>query len=362
VSGDLRALTNLARAASSGEGDVATLLPRLCGSLSDSFGLGRIDAYTYQPESGEAVLLTAEHHQIETLGAHPHFEAALASGQATVVDGCLAVPLLSANRVLGFLGADCDAPLDAQTVELLGAAGAFVAVILQRALAFEELERLSRLKSQFIALASHELRAPAAVIHGVAKTVAARSREIDGEQLGMLHETLVQHTDRLTRLLDELLDLSRLEAKAIRIQREPLPVRERVEELVRAVAGERAAEIAIDVQEDLRPLVDPRAFDRIVGNLVTNALRYGRSPILVRAVQNDRHFRLSVEDHGPGVSPAFVPRLFERFAREERDEQAPGAGLGLSIAQAYAQAHGGQLFYEDAAPHGARFQLVLPAH
>ena len=78
-------------------------------------------------------------------------------------------------------------------------------------------------------------------------------------------------------------------------------------------------------------------------------------------MQNDRHFRLTVEDHGDGVSPAFVPRLFERFSREARADGAKGSGLGLSIAQAYAQAHGGQLFYEDASPHGARFQLVLPA-
>jgi signal transduction histidine kinase len=61
------------------------------------------------------------------------------------------------------------------------------------------------------------------------------------------------------------------------------------------------------------------------------------------------------------VAPAFVPKLFDRFSRGEESGSAAGSGLGLSIAQAYAQAHGGQLFYEDATPHGARFQLVLPA-
>jgi signal transduction histidine kinase len=235
--------------------------------------------------------------------------------------------------------------------------------VLQRSLATEELERLSRLKSQFIALASHELRAPAAVIHGVAKTVVARAGDLPPEQLGVLHETLVEHTERLARLIDELLDLSRLEANAIAIEREPLPVRRRVEELVRSVAGERAEEVRVEVPDDLEPLVDAVAFERIVGNLVTNALRYGRTPIAIRAIQNDRHFRLSVEDHGDGVSPGFVPRLFERFSRDPSSaDGTSGAGLGLSIAQAYAQAHGGQLFYEDATPSGARFQLVLPAH
>jgi signal transduction histidine kinase len=241
-------------------------------------------------------------------------------------------------------------------------AGSFAAVVLQRALAVEELERLSRLKSQFIALASHELRAPAAVIHGVAHTVVARAEGLTPDQLAALHRTLTEHTDRLTRLIDELLDLSRLEAKAIEIERQPLQVRERVSELVRAVAGERVDDVVVDVPDDLRPQVDPAAFDRIVGNLVTNALRYGQAPISVRAVQNDRHFRLSVEDHGVGVAPGFVPRLFDRFTRDGATGSIKGSGLGLSIAQAYAQAHGGQLFYEDATPHGARFQLVLPSH
>jgi signal transduction histidine kinase len=267
---------------------------------------------------------------------------------------------MGAENVVGFLVSDCDHEPPAESLDLLSVAGGFVAALVQRCLAVEELERLSKLKSQFIALASHELRAPAAVIHGVAKTVVAHAEGLDAQQLSALHDSLAQHTDRLTRLIDELLDLSRLDAKAIAIERVPLEVRELVAEIVRTVAGERSDEVVIDVPDDLRPLVDPMAFERIVGNLVTNALRYGRTPISVRAAQNDRHFRLSVEDHGDGVAPGFVPRLFDRFSREDGAE-APGSGLGLSIAQAYAQAHGGQVFYEDASPHGARFQLVLPS-
>jgi signal transduction histidine kinase len=119
--------------------------------------------------------------------------------------------------------------------------------------------------------------------------------------------------------------------------------------------------VEIGVDPDLVTNVDPKALDRIVGNLVTNALRYGEPPVAIRAHQQDRHFRLTVEDAGEGVSPGFVPHLFERFSRSEEARPTTGAGLGLSIAQSYAQAHGGQLFYEDATPRGARFQLVLPA-
>jgi signal transduction histidine kinase len=224
-----------------------------------------------------------------------------------------------------------------------------------------ELRRQLQLERQFIALASHELRTPATVIHGVAKTVAARARDLSPDQIAGLHEILVEHTERLTRLIDELLDISRLEAHAIEIRRVALPVREHAERIVETVAGERAAEVELSVGQELRPQVDPVAFERILGNLLSNALRYGEGPISVSAVHNDRHFRLAVEDRGEGVSPAFVPRLFERFSRGGPVEGAKGFGLGLAIAQAYAQAHGGQLFYEDASPRGARFRLVLPS-
>jgi signal transduction histidine kinase len=84
--------------------------------------------------------------------------------------------------------------------------------------------------------------------------------------------------------------------------------------------------------------------------------------VIVRAEQTDRHFRLTVEDRGHGVVAEFVPDLFERFTRAENTRSTPGGtGLGLAIARSYARAHGGDLLYEDAAPHGARFRLVLPS-
>jgi signal transduction histidine kinase len=132
-----------------------------------------------------------------------------------------------------------------------------------------------------------------------------------------------------------------------------LAVRERTEQLVRAVAGERADEIEVAIESSLRAEADPDAFDHIVSNLIGNALRYGQPPIAVSAMLQDRHFRLTVEDQGKGVPSDFAPRLFERFTRAGQSE-ATGAGLGLSIAQAYAHAQGGELLYEDAKPPMAR--------
>ncbi len=253
--------------------------------------------------------------------------------------------------------------------ELLRALGGFSFLALDRARLFAQerdarvaLERADDVKSQFIALASHELRSPAAVIHGIASTIYLRADALTGGQLDELQQTLYEQTGRLSRLVDQLLDLSRLEAAAIPIEPEPLPVRSRVEELVLTQAPERAGQVEIDVPPDLQAVVDPTAFDRIVANLIGNALRYGEPPVRVEAEQRDRHFRLAVEDHGSGVAPDFVPRLFDRFSRSgDSHSTHVGAGLGLAIAQSYAHAHGGELLYEDARPHGARFELVIPS-
>jgi signal transduction histidine kinase len=119
--------------------------------------------------------------------------------------------------------------------------------------------------------------------------------------------------------------------------------------------------VQVEVPPDLEAAVDPAAFDRILTNLVANALRYGEPPVIVRAEQRDRHFRLAVEDRGPGVPAEFVPDLFERFTRSARaQERGIGTGLGLAIARSYANAHRGELVYEPASPTGARFELVLP--
>jgi len=236
-----------------------------------------------------------------------------------------------------------------------------VASFLESALAQEELRRLDEMKTNFIALASHELRTPAAVIYGISSTLQLRGRELAEEQIADLRRALYEQSDRLRRLVDQLLDLSRLEAKAIRIRPEPIRVRTRVEELVASLVPDQAASIELIVSAELEAVSDLDAFDRIVSNLITNAFRYGDPPVKIQAERQDRHFRLAVEDSGGGVNPEFVPQLFERFTRsEESVKNAEGAGLGLSIAQSFARAQGGDLIYKPIEPSGACFELVLP--
>ncbi|HVA32369.1 MAG TPA: HAMP domain-containing sensor histidine kinase [Gaiellaceae bacterium] len=223
------------------------------------------------------------------------------------------------------------------------------------------LERANEVKSNFVALAAHELRTPMTTIHGFVTTLHHLSERLDEERQEQVRIALLQQTQRMANLVEQLLDLSRLDADAIDIAPETLHVRAQVQEIV-AVSAPDAGSVEIEISETTVAVADRNALERIVSNLVTNAFRYGKPPVTVRAEQSDRHFRLTVEDHGPGVAAEFVPDLFERFSRSEDSRRdAAGTGLGLAIARSYARAHGGDLFYEDVQPHGARFQLVLPA-
>jgi signal transduction histidine kinase len=254
-----------------------------------------------------------------------------------------------------------------EELALLRTLGVLTAVALDRVRLFEQehvarvaLEQADELKTNFVALAAHELRTPVAAIHGFVQTLNRLSDRLDQTRQEELLQALERQTERMSALVEQLLDLSRLDAEAVEIVPARFQVATRVDELTRIAAGPDA-NIDIEIPAELELDADPTAFDRIVGNLIANAVRYGEPPVIVRAQQNDRHFRLIVEDHGHGVPSDFVPELFERFRRSPGSrEHSQGTGLGLAIARSFAQAHGGDLLYEDAAPHGARFQLVLP--
>jgi signal transduction histidine kinase len=385
----LAAVRDLARSAQ-GVRQAGELLDRICASVAETFGFGRAGISRFRPETDKLELLAAHGISAEevrqlssSLDDWRIFKRALETrdlvfiedvsaehglppgvAEAYGVRGVLVLPLLSLDRCIGFLTADHGGEpfeLDSSAAELLRTIGALVASFLESALAQEELRRLDEMKTNFIALASHELRTPAAVIYGISSTLQLRGRELDDEQIADLRRALYEQSDRLRRLVDQLLDLSRLEAKAIRIRPEPIRVRSRVEELVASLVPDQAASIELIVSAELEAVSDLDAFDRIVSNLITNAFRYGDPPVKIQAERQDRHFRLAVEDSGSGVNPEFVPQLFERFTRsEESAKNAEGAGLGLSIAQSFARAQGGDLIYKPIEPSGACFELVLP--
>ena len=273
-----------------------------------------------------------------------------------------ALPLTCAGRCLGFLSGDRAGALfvlNPMEVDVLETVGVLAATFLEKALVLEELRRLDDARARFVAFAAHELRTPIMAVYGMLATVHHRGGELSEEQLVQLRGGAFLQAVRLRTLAEQLLDLSRLDASAHTVSPKPLAIRRAVEETVLLVAERAAGEIEISIPADLELDIDPTVLDRIVGNLVANALRHGAPPVGVAADRRDRHFRLSVTDHGPGVPDEFKATLFERFARAGT-VQADGSGLGLAIAQSYARAHGGELVYTPLDTSGACFEFVLP--
>lgn len=278
------------------------------------------------------------------------------------VRSAFVLPLVSSGRCLGFLGGDrAGVPfeLDPTEVDVLETVGALAATLLEKGLIEDELRRLDDARARFVAFAAHELRTPIMTVYGMLATVHHRGHELSEEQVVALRASAFRQAERLRTLAGQLLDLSRLDSSALTVSPQPQAIRRVVEETVLLVAERAAGEIEIAISPDLELDIDSIVLDRIVGNLVVNALRHGESPVAVSAERSDSHFRLRVTDHGPGVPDEFASMLFDRFARGASVE-AEGSGLGLAIAQAYARAHGGELLYKPVDPHGACFEFVLP--
>src|SRR5205085_5838663 len=156
--------------------------------------------------------------------------------------------------------------LDAHDRDLLTTLGTIISAVLVRIVALDDLVHVGEFKTDFISLASHELRTPTAAVCGIATTLHRRGDALTADQRRGLSEVLYEQGLRLHRLVDQLLDLSRLEAASVRIAPAPLAVRDRTEEIVRGVAAERAEEIEIRIDPALRMYADAVAFDRIVSN------------------------------------------------------------------------------------------------
>ncbi len=271
------------------------------------------------------------------------------------IKSMLGVPLLVSGEAIGVLhvGTLVHRRFTRDDTELLQLVAERVAIAIERARLHQETVLLDQLKANFVAIASHELRTPATAVYGALATLV--HRDLPEETRHDLLVTGYEQADRLRRLLEQLLDLSRLDARAIPVEPKPVVVGRVLDEIAAQILPDPSA-VRVEVPPDLAAVVDPLVVDRVVSNLLLNATRHGLPPVVLAAEKTDTHLRIAVEDAGPGVPDELQPRLFDRFAR---GEEGGGSGLGLAIARAYAQAHGGDLVYTPR-DRGSRFELIVP--
>jgi len=235
---------------------------------------------------------------------------------------------------------------------------------LGRILVFQDItseRELDRAKSALLSAVSHELRTPLAAIKGYTTTLLAEDVDWDPAARREFLQVILEETERLTRLVNNLLDLSRLEAGALMLQRQPYPLDAILARVKRDLRGE-SHPISIQLPPDLPPVdVDPARIEVVFRNLLDNAIRYTPpgTPIVVSATVADGMVIVRVHDEGPGIPPEHRERIFDRFYRIPGHIRTSGAGLGLAICKGFVEAHGGRIWLAEDGP-GATFLFTLP--
>jgi PAS domain S-box-containing protein len=231
--------------------------------------------------------------------------------------------------------------------------------ITDRRLLLEAREQTARERMEFLAVAAHELRGPVALVTGFAEMVNKHWRELDDAERDEMTDTLVGASQRLRRLVEDLLTASRLEAGGLEVRPQEIDLAPALRQAVSERAS-TARDVVFDLRcpSDLRVLADAGRLQQMLGNYIGNALRYGEAPFAVTAERRGPNVEIAVVDSGPGVGPEVMSRLFEKFSH---GSDADSTGLGLFIVRELARAQGGDATYESPSTGGARFVLRLPA-
>jgi signal transduction histidine kinase len=228
-----------------------------------------------------------------------------------------------------------------------------------------EMEGLERLRRDLVANVSHELKTPISALRARLENLLDGVEEPDPVLIGVM----LQQAERLSRLVDQLLDLSRLESGDLPLKIEEVGLATLVESVVNEVEvarADRAIHVRNLVQDDLPPVeADRERIHQVLFNLLDNAFRFTPrgGEVTVRADRQNGSCEVSVEDTGPGIPPEHLPLVFERFYRVDpsRSREDGGTGIGLAIARSVVEAHGGRIWAESEVGEGARFRFVLPA-
>jgi hypothetical protein len=234
----------------------------------------------------------------------------------------------------------------------------------------EQRARLERSRADLVSTVAHELRSPLTSVKGFTATLLAKWHRFTDDQKRVMLETVNADADRVTRLITDLLDVSRIESGRLEVhrQRVDIPARARTVIAGHVAAGERPERFRLEVSDALpETWLDQDKLDQVIGNLVENALRHGAGTVSVVVEPADARggpgstaqtVAVSVRDQGEGVAPELAPRVFRQFWRAKR---RGGTGLGLFIVKGLVEAHGGTIAVLKAPEGGAEFRFTMPA-
>jgi two-component system, OmpR family, sensor histidine kinase KdpD len=294
----------------------------------------------------------------------------------------LAVPLLARGEVIGILGLERVGELGGSERASLMDLGTYLGLALENArlaavhrrfnvelaekvaAATRHLAALDQAKSTFVATVSHELRTPLTALLGFSELLA--TRRVPAGEVARLAGIVQSETERMARIVDDLLDLARIErGTALRVR--PVPV-VLAPALAAAVAvfgrGRVSHRVVLACPEDLAVRADPDALDRVVKNLVSNAIKYSPagSPVTLSARRRAAGVEIAVADEGPGIAPEALAYIFEPYYRaSDATRTAPGLGLGLAVVKALVEAQGGTIAVESVPGRGTRVTVALPS-
>jgi two-component system, OmpR family, sensor histidine kinase KdpD len=286
---------------------------------------------------------------------------------STGPDEVRGVALSATGRPVGLLGIRGQA-LSRHDRELLLTFANHLALTVERAQLHEQamrselLEKVDRLQKALVGAVSHDLRTPLATIKISASTLRNPDADVPTEHRQELLALIDDQADRLNRLVTNLLDMSRVQAGALELRRQPIAVVDLVTEAIRGLGPAQSGDrITLEIDDDL-PLVDVDhlLIGQVLANLLDNASRYAPEDTCVRVsgrLRADGRVEVGVADHGPGVPLRDRSIVFQTFTGRG---SAGGTGVGLSIAKAFVDAHGEEIWVEDGTEDGARFCFTLP--
>ena len=242
-------------------------------------------------------------------------------------------------------------------IDRLGEYAGDVGVALDRAHLTEEMGRLDQARRAFIANAAHELRTPLTAILGFSSMVAADPRRMPPEQLQQAMEAVHRHSLRMRTLVNNLLDLTQIEAGKLSVSIAPVSLPEVGRQALETAPAPPDVTVSMDVP-DVKVIADRLRLEQVFANLLVNAYKYGGSHVDVAGRTDNGSVVVTVTDDGPGISEPLRSRLFEPFVRGAAVGKE-GSGLGLAIVRSLLRAFGGDIWYEEASPKGARFCFRL---